>query len=118
MEWLTVNGGAIAGFGATGVVVIAGVLYAIAFQRRFTNRMEKQGDRDVARIEELEGKLDTSRARVHRLEEYATALRVQIINLGGAPHPPPPDLDPLGHVRSATPSLPSTTEENPDDHDL
>lgn len=94
MDWLNgINPQAIAGFGATGIVVIAGILYALAFQHRFTNRMEQQGDKDVKRIEKLEGDLLAAQGETRNEREYAAMLRVQIIEAGGTPRARPTEQE-------------------------
>lgn len=88
MEWLAqLNGQALAGAGATGAVLIAGLIYVVKFQKSFTSRLEQQGDRDVARIEKLELDVTSRTIELQKEREYASRLRLQLIENGVEPKP-------------------------------
>lgn len=90
MDWLSgLTPGAFAAGGATLALVGGGISYLLAFQKRFTDRMAEQGDKDVKRIEKLEVRLGATERRGRESEEYVAQLRLQLIEAGMTPVPRP-----------------------------
>lgn len=75
MGWLSqLSGGALVGIGSTVTVVLAAITYVVKFQSTFTDRLEKQGEKDEQKIQDLGNKLDEERGKRRRAEDRAAKL--------------------------------------------
>lgn len=83
MEFVSqLSGSSLAGLGSTVAIVAAAVMYVVKFQASFTDRLERQGERDEAKINDLGAKLDEERRLRRNAEERAARAVFRMLQAG------------------------------------
>ena len=95
MEWLSqLTGGQILQGGTVLAIVLSAIYYITHWQQIFTDRLEKQGERDEVRIKELGDLVDAERRRRRAADDRA-AQAIYLLHQNGIPVPSeieePPD---------------------------